>query len=201
MNKRIMNTKRKQITALAIYLFFSSLLLYPGRSLGEETGQGMTDNRYGLGLVFGNSYDPTGDIDFYMLSGSALYDYENIWHHKAPEPLRFKVEYNLGAARGHKTSIITSFNIFALYYLDIFNDNEIKPYVEGGIGIIYTGFRVKGQGLQINFNPEIGVGMELRTQSRNTYFLCFRLHHISNGDLYKDNRGVNSVLLMLGRIF
>jgi lipid A 3-O-deacylase len=200
MNKHIMNSKRRLIIALAIYLFFSSLLLCPGRSLGEETEKGMGDNRYGLGLVFGNSYDPAGDIDFYMLSGSALYDYEKIWHHSAPEPLRFKVECSIGAAREKKMRLMTSLNIFALYYLDVFGD-DIKPYIEGGIGIIYTDFKIKGQGLKLNFNPQMGVGMEFNTKSKEAYFLSFRLHHISNGGIDDDNRGINSALMIFGRYF
>jgi hypothetical protein len=200
MNKKVMNSKRRLIIALTVYLFFSSLLLCPGLSLGEETEKDTGDIRYGLGLVFGNSYDPTGDIDFYMLSGSVLYDYEKIWHHSAPEPLRFKVEYNIGAARENRTRFMTSLNIFALYYLDFFGD-AIKPYIEGGIGIIYTDFKQKGQGLKLNFNPQMGVGMEFNTKSREAYFISFRLHHISNGGIDDDNRGINSALMIFGRYF
>ncbi|MBN1627083.1 MAG: acyloxyacyl hydrolase [Deltaproteobacteria bacterium] len=170
-------------------------------SRGEEINGDNVNKRYGLGAVIGNSYDPVGDIYFYMLSGFVLFDYERIWHHSAPEPLRFKVEYNIGAAKERGASFMTSINMFALFYPDLLKDDVIKPYIEGGIGIIYTDFRVEGQGLKINFNPQVGIGMEFGAGSGDAYFLCFRLHHISNGDLYKDNRGVNSALLMLGRYF
>jgi len=186
---------------LSISIIIIGAIFYTGTSRGEDTSADNMNARYGLGVIFGNSYDPTGDIDFYMLSGSLLYDYEKIWHHRAPEALRFKVEYDIGAAREKGTRFMTSLNIFALYYLDHSKDKVAKPYIEGGIGIVYTDFRVKGQGLKINFNPQMGIGMEFKTGSRDAYFLCFRLHHISNGDLYKDNRGVNSALLMLGRYF
>lgn len=180
-------------------LFFL-IFFYPGISIGEEGEKGNGDNRYGLGVILGKTYDPSGDMDFYMLSGSAIYDYERIWHNRAPEPLRFKVEYNIGAARGNGTRFMTSLNIFALYYLDLF-DAGIKPYIEGGIGVIYTDFQVKGQGLKLNFNPQMGAGVEFNTKSRETYFLSFRLHHISNGGIDEENRGVNSALLILGRNF
>ena len=186
---------------MAIILSFSGILLPTGRSLAEEAGKDDINDRYGIGIVLGNTYDPTNNIRFYMLSGSVLYDYEKVWHHEAPDPLRFKVEYNIGIARDDKTRFMTSLNMFALYYLDLFDDDDIKPYVEGGIGVIYTDFRVNGQGLKLNFNPQMGIGAEFKTESRDTYFLSFRLHHISNGGIDKDNRGVNSVLLMLGRFF
>jgi len=191
---------KSQIIHLAILVFFLGVLPTES-SLAEEAKKDDINDRYGLGLIIGNTYDPKDNIDFYMLSGSVLYDYEKIWHHKAPDPLMFKVEYNIGIARDDKTRFMTSLNMFALYYLDLFDNDDIKPYVEGGIGIIYTDFQVKGQGLRINFNPQMGIGAEFRTESRDTYFLTFRLHHISNGGIDKDNRGVNSILLMLGRFF
>jgi hypothetical protein len=192
---------KSQIIHLAILVFFLGVLLPTGSSLAEEAKKDDINDRYGLGLIIGNTYDPKGNIDFYMLSGSVLYDYEKIWHHKAPDPLMFKVEYNIGIAKDDKTRFMTSLNMFALYYLDLFDDDDIKPYVEGGIGIIYTSFQVKGQGLKINFNPQMGIGAEFKTESRDTYFLTFRLHHISNGGIDDDNKGVNSILLMLGRFF
>jgi lipid A 3-O-deacylase len=68
------------------------------------------------------------------------------------------------------------------------------------IGIIYW-LQVKGQGLKVNFNPQMGIGAEFKTESRDTYFLSLRLHHISNADLYDKNREVNSVIFMIGRYF
>src|SRR4030042_519254 len=196
-----MNTSRAklEIIPLMMLLFFLEVLLPIGKSLAEEPKKDKVDNRYSLGIILGKTYDPTNYINFYMFSGSVLYDYEKIWHHRAPDPLRFKAEYNIGIARDDKTRFMTSLNMFALYYLNLFDNNDIKPYVEGGIGIIYTSFQVKGQGLKFNFNPQMGVGAEFKTKSRNIYFLSIRLHHISNGGIDKDNRGVNSALLMIGR--
>jgi hypothetical protein len=189
------------IIPLVMLLFFLGVLLYAGKSLAEEPNKDNVNDRYGLGIILGNTYDPSNDIDFYMLSGSILYDYEKIWHHRAPDPLRFKVEYSMGMAREKKTYVMTSLNMFALYYLNFLDYDKITPYVEGGIGIIYTGFQVKGQGMKMNFNPQMGLGAEFKTESRNIYFLSFRLHHLSNGGINRDNRGVNSALLMIGRFF
>jgi len=189
---------KRQIILLAILLSFSGAMLASGAS-AEEGKTATVDDRYGLGITIGKAYDPE-HIDFYMLSGSALYDHEKISRHSAPEPLRFKVEYGIGAARRDGTRFMTSLNVFALYYLDLLH-HGIRPYVEGGIGVIYTDFQVKGQGLRINFNPQMGIGAELETKSGGAYFMTFRLHHISNGGLDHDNRGINSVALMLGRYF
>lgn len=167
--------------------------------------QGKNDNlsatRYGLSVTTGKTYRLKNDINFYMLSGFALYDYDKIWRHKAPEALRFKVEASIGAAHYQKTRLVTSMNMFALYYLDMFKTSKLKPYIEGGIGIIYTDFQVRGQGLRINFNPQLGIGTEIKTENDNTYYLSLRLHHISNGGLDEDNRGIDSVMGMFGFYF
>lgn len=188
-------------TILLTALFISGVIFAHRGALAEGIKTGVVDDRYGLGMVLGQTYKPVDDIDFYMLSGSAIYDHEKIWPYWTLEPLRFKVEFNIGAAGKRGARFMTSLNIFTLYYMDIFKDNDIRPYVEGGIGIIYTDFQVKGQGLRINFNPQLGIGMEFNAGSDDTYFLCIRHHHISNGGLNRDNRGVNSALLILGRYF
>ena len=157
----------------------------------EENNGDYLPTRYGMALTAGRTYDPTNNIDFYMMSGFVLYDYERVWKHKAPDPLRFKVEGSIGTAHDHKTRLVSSINMFALYYLDFFKNENIKPYVEAGIGLIYTDFQVKGQGLRINFNPQLGLGTELKTGLDETCFISVRLHHISNGGLNHENRGIN----------
>jgi lipid A 3-O-deacylase len=198
----ILKTKKLIINPLAIFLFFVGISCSQGAESAEDGKEEYIKDRYTLAMVIGNSYDPVDDIDFYMLSGCALFDYDKVWPHMAPEPLRFKVEYNIGiASPSGNTRLMTSANMFALYYLDLFENEDLMPYAEGGIGIIYTDFKVKGQGLRVNFNPQMGLGVEFKSESRDTYFLAFRLHHLSNGRLYHENRGINSALLMLGRFF
>ena len=156
---------------------------------------------YGSSVVMGNTYDPTDDIGFLQISGFLLYDYESIWHHKAPEELRFKAEYSFGATTAPYSRVITSVNMFALYYLEDYAVANLQPYLEAGIGMIYTDFQAEGQGTRINFNPQAGLGVEYLTSSGSRFFTSIRAHHISNGDLYKDNRGINSVVLVFGRFF
>ena len=170
----------------------------PEKGLAEEAEP---PTRYGLAIAGGNTYSPENDITFALLSGFILFDYEKVWHHKAPEPLRFKVEFNAGVTTRPETRAVISSGILALYYLRSLTTNVLRPYVEGGIGIIYTDFQVKGQGLRFNFNPQMGIGTEFKTSSNVTLFSALRLHHISNAGLHHENRGINSVVLMLGRYF
>lgn len=187
-------------------LVMVSWLGTPGICLSDQspsvpglTSEEPVPNRYGLALFFANTYKPVNDIGMVMATGIALLDYEKVWHHKAPEPLRFKVELSAGSATRDKSGFVGSANMFALYYLG--RPTSFRPYVEAGIGVIYTSFRVEGQGLRFNFNPQLGVGTEFSTGDGSTYFAAARLHHISNGGLHHDNRGINSVALQLGRLF
>ena len=168
-------------------------------SAEEKDGEYLS-NRYGMSFISGRTYDPTNNIDFYMVSGFIMYDYEKVWKHEAPEQLRFKVETSLGIAYENDARFTGSVNIFAHYYLEEFKCKNFKPYIEGGVGVIYTDFQVEGQGLRWNFNPQLGIGTEIKSNG-DTFFVTVRAHHISNAGLDDDNRGVNSVMLMVGYYF
>jgi lipid A 3-O-deacylase len=199
MNK--MKKKDYLLPVISILLFILSVSVPSGVVSAEEKGGDSLRDSYGMALTTGYAYDPE-HISFFLISGAALFDYDRVWHHRAPDQLRFKVEYAIGAAeKGGKNYLMTSANILALRYLTLWEGDRIRPYVEAGIGVIYTGFRVKDQGLHLNFNPQMGFGIEFNNPSGSRYFLSFRAHHLSNGGLDDDNRGVNSVVMMLGRFF
>ena len=162
---------------------------------------GEIPDRFGLSANIGNTYDPSTDTGFIMLSGFALYDYDKIWPHRAPEALRFKVETSMGTSYTPDWKFMASVMIFAVYYLDDFHIGKLRPFVEAGIGGIYTDWQVEGQGSKINFNPQLGIGTEYPGGSDSPFFATLRLNHFSNGGLDDNNRGVNSVVLMVGKFF
>ena len=183
---------------LISYLLIS---IFPQILLAGEDRIDDIPNRYGLGVTVGNNYDPAGNIGFALLSGVALFDYDKIWHHAAPAALRFKVEASFGSTWTKEKEFMASAGIFALYFLDKFSGHGCRPYLEGGIGGIYTEWKVEGQGSHLNFNPQMGIGTEFFVGSGPPFYTAIRLHHISNAGLRDDNRGVNSIVLVLGRFF
>ena len=171
-------------------------------SIAKEEKPDVIPDLYGIGTTFGSTYDPVTNINFLQFNAFALYDYEKVWRHAAPEPLRFKVECNLGLTTSNPYRAICSVNMLALYYLDNLSSQSLRPYIEGGIGIIYTDFQVKDQGLRINFNPQLGIGTEILIDSKPAFYVAIRAHHFSNGEIrHEENRGVNSVVLVVGRFF
>jgi lipid A 3-O-deacylase len=157
--------------------------------------------QYGMSLEYGYTYDPGEDLSFLLARVFAIYDYGTVWHQDRPAALRFKVEAAAGSTLTPDSNLIVSLNMLALYYPGRLTGATLRPYLEGGIGGIYTEYRVKGQGLHYNFNPLLGVGCELPQTDGKNPFAAIRLHHVSNAGLNHHNRGVNSVELQVGRFF
>jgi len=165
---------------------------------GASGATPLEPTRAGAAASCGASYTPAG-VDFCLLTGILLFDYDRVWPHRAPESLRFRVEYSLGATLEPQTRLMTSANMIAQFYYPGTSAGGVRPYLGGGIGIIYTDFKVEGQGLRFNFNPLITAGVEFGPDP--AWFTEARLHHVSNGGLDDENVGVNSVQFMLGRYF
>ena len=157
--------------------------------------------RYGLALLGGTAYDPNG-FALGLVQGFALFDYDQVvfWH-EAPDDLRLRVEGSLGLADRQGGRAMAAVNILAFKYLDRYAGVGWRPYLEGGIGVIYTDFQVDGQGLRVNFNPQAGAGVEWAAADGRAVQAGLRFHHISNSGFHEDNRGINSVLFMAGWLF
>lgn len=173
------------------------LLMVP---LGSAAEASVSPNRYGLGMLVGRAYDPDS-FGLAFVQGQLLVDYDRVFRHKVPDALHLKFEANLGLTTDGRNKRLASINMLALYYLGNRPRWHWTPYVEAGIGLIYTSFRVDGQGLYVNFNPQAGAGVEFPLPDNQAMTIALRLHHLSNGGLHKENRGVNSALLMIGYLF
>ena len=168
---------------------------------GERSTKKALPDQYGMSAEYGYTFDPKQDITFLLARVFAIYDYGTVWHQDRPAALRFKVEAAAGSTLTPANDLMASVNMLALYYPGRLEGRTLRPYVEAGIGAIYTQFRVPGQGLHFNFNPLLGVGCELPQEDGKNPFAAIRLHHVSNAGISHDNRGVNSVVLQMGRFF
>ncbi len=155
--------------------------------------------RYGMSLLTGRSY--TDNIGMVVVQAHMIADYKRFFVHRSPEGLRLKIEANLGLTTDGRQRTMFSLNMMALRYLDSWQIKTFLPYFEAGIGVIYTDFRVEGQGSRLNFNPQLGVGLQHQMQSGDALTVGLRLHHISNANFLKKNHGVDTVFLMLGYLF
>lgn len=191
----------KRFASVIFALFLTGSAALAATSESGATATSLPDQS-GMSVEYGYSYDPQEEeITFLLARFFAIYDYGTIWHQERPKTLRFKVEGAAGSTLTPAHDLIVSANILALYYPGKLSERSLRPYLEAGIGVIYTQFRVEGQGLHVNFNPLLGVGCELPQADGKNYFAALRLHHLSNAEFYRDNRGVNSLELQLGRFF
>lgn len=181
-------------------LAFMGLLLCCKTSSAEEQNTDDVPTRFGFALSYGNTFHPDNKIGFILANYLVMLDYDKIWPHSAPENLRFKVECSLGSTTTPENWVMASAGVLALYYLDFLDSESVRPYIEGGIGLIYTGFRVEGQGSRLNFNPKAGFGFEFPI-GRESLFTSLRWDHLSNAYLNRDNTSVDSVILMFGVYF
>jgi len=172
-----------------------------GESARAEAPEPSLPDQYGMSVEYGYTYDPSEQLTFLLARVFAIYDYGTVWRVDRPKALRFKVEGAIGSTLTPESDLIASANMLALYYPGKLTGASLRPYLEAGIGIIYTQFRVPGQGLHVNFNPLLGVGCELPQADGKHPFAAIRLHHLSNAEIDRDNRGVNSVELQIGRYF
>lgn len=159
-------------------------------------------NRYGIMISGGHTYKISEEVGFTNVSIFASFDYDKIWRHWAPKNLMWKLELTSGMTFTPHKKNLTSITMIAQYYFinNTWTSFKIRPYLEGGIGGIYTDFQIKDQGSKINFNPQAGLGTEFNIGERN-YFVSIRYHHVSNANFHKLNRGINSVVVFLGFYF
>ena len=198
-NKGCAIMKVKQILCRLCAVFLV-LLLFGGTVRAQDPKEEAVPTRFGFGLSYGNSFHPDNDIGFIQANGYVMFDYDKIWPHKAPENLRFKLEFSLGSTTTPDNWPMGSAAMMALYYLDFMDSEVVRPYIEGGIGLIYTGFRVEGQGSRLNFNPRAGFGFEFPI-GKESLFTALRWDHLSNAYLNSDNTSVDSVIFMFGAYF
>jgi lipid A 3-O-deacylase len=157
--------------------------------------RGKVPHETAVGLYAGTAYD-WSDMDFALLNCQALFDYDKIWPHRAPEGLGIRFEANVGAAAGSDFSgerLVASAGFLAVYEFGSPKRSRIVPYIEAGVEGIYTDFQREDQSSRVNFNPVAGIGVRI-----GSGFLVLRAHHVSNAGTNEPNRGINSVLLGVG---
>jgi hypothetical protein len=185
--------------ALAIALLGLGTIL--AGTVPAAAGEALVPTRYGMAVLGGMVYDPD-NFSLGLLQGYALFDYDRVFFwHQAPDGLRLRVEGNLGLAGRQGQRAVASLNLLAFKYLDRFAVGNRRPYIEGGIGVIYTDFQVDDQGSRVNFNPQAGAGLEWARADGHALQTGVRLHHLSNAGLNDDNRGINSLLLTIGWLY
>ena len=76
--------------------------------------------------------------------------------------------------------------------------SRIAPYIEGGVGMIYTTQHTHEQGTQYNFITQAGVGLQFFLTHKWALTGGYRFRHLSNAGLDGDNEGINHHFALMG---
>jgi hypothetical protein len=82
------------------------------------------------------------------------------------------------------------------YYFDL--GYNIYPYVEGGLGMLYTDLRGYNLGGHFSFMEMVGTGVTYFVNEHIAISVGWRFRHISNAGLYDDNAALNTDTIMGG---
>lgn len=82
------------------------------------------------------------------------------------------------------------------YYFD--TGTRFAPYIEGGLGLLYTDLRGYSLGGHFSFMENIGLGASYFLSENLALNAMWRYRHISNANLYEDNAGLDSGVVLAG---
>ena len=82
-----------------------------------------------------------------------------------------------------------------------FADWKVRPFIEGGEGIMYTDLRKQRFGTPFNFSSQFGAGLEYQFRRDLTFTFAVRIRHMSNAGLASSNPGVNTYFGLVGLTF
>ena len=89
-------------------------------------------------------------------------------------------------------------NLALLHRWDFIRRPDWSLYLDGGVGVIGTTSPVPSEGSSLAFTPQAGGGATIRLANDQRLMLGLRWHHISNGNLFEDNPGQDSIYGYLG---
>jgi hypothetical protein len=85
-----------------------------------------------------------------------------------------------------------------LFSLRYDRGQQFVPFIEGGEGALYTGLRDHALGTHFQFSSQIGGGLEWFFTRTAALSVMYRLRHISNAGISRQNSGLNTNFVMLG---
>lgn len=160
------------------------------------------------GINVAGGVNPSNDIQYYALQpyvGFPLWESADRWLAERNVTGRWIIEPWVALVDDQKGPYkTTSFEIGVspLFARATFlADHTFRPFIDGGLGILYTDLRGQDLSTRIQFSSQIGVGLEYELNPSLSLSLTARLRHISNAGLGSSNPGINTIYGMLGVTF
>lgn len=97
------------------------------------------------------------------------------------------------------TTYAAGFNLLGRYYFQ--HHGPVGPFLSLGAGMLGSAKEIPDHGANLNFTPQVGIGVLFADAAARTYALEFRVHHISNGGRVEPNPGLNSAVVLFAVSF
>ena len=78
---------------------------------------------------------------------------------------------------------------------------SLVPFLEGGEGLLYTDLRHERLGTRFQFSSQGGGGLHWFLDRTTALTISYRIRHISNARISKENQGLNTHFLTIGLSF
>gem|GEM_PF-992638 len=89
-------------------------------------------------------------------------------------------------------------NLSAILRWHFIRQADWSLYIDGGAGLLGTTNDVPARGSSFNFTPQVGGGTTIRLNDEQRLMVGLRWHHISNGDIYSGNPGLDTIFGYVG---
>jgi hypothetical protein len=190
---------KKKAMALAM-LWIMLFLWSPSARCEGPLQKGATE--WGLSVGYGDNFHFGGDVEedlnFYFLTpfwGKVF----RTWPGRGS--LEFVGEGFLSHVRQDSKDRY-AIGVTPLIVYNFETSGRIIPFLELGAGILYTDLDPKGFGSCFDFTPQAGLGIRYRLGHDTFLRFSYRVHHISNGGIDRDNNvGINSHFFSVGISF
>jgi len=108
--------------------------------------------------------------------------------------------------KGDSQSTSFEIGVSPIFFRLTFGDWKLRPYIEGGLGIVYTELRSEIRigdtlGTRIQFASQGGVGLQYSLNPDMALALSARFRHISNAGMDSQNPGIDTIYGLLGFTF
>jgi hypothetical protein len=189
----------------AIVLAVGMLSLVP--TLPARAAEGSRIELREWGVRAGGGINPSSMIQYYAIHpyvGLALWDPAARWFEKYGMHARWMIEpwaaYVNDDHGKHKTDSF-ELGVSPLFARVLFGDAVVRPFLEGGEGIVYTDLRKQDLGTRVQFTSQIGGGLEYELDPDMAIGFQVRFRHMSNAGMASSNPGINTFYGLLGLTF
>jgi hypothetical protein len=159
------------------------------------------------GVRVAGGVDPSNIIQYYAVHpfvGFSLWQKADRWLTERDVAGRWVIEPWAAYVRDdhgkHQTSSF-EIGVSPLFARLTFGGSAVRPFIEGGEGILYTDLRKQRLGTRMQFSSQFGAGLEFALDDDRSLTIAARVRHMSNAGIASSNPGITTLFGLIGITF